>query len=116
MDLGKDLGSNSFKDDFDVEDDESLEINDLKAYTGILQIVNGDNFGRIISLKKNLTRIGHAGGECAMIARRENGYFISFLEGTSPPSINKRPIGNQAQLLMDGDIIDLGGTKMQFHD
>jgi pSer/pThr/pTyr-binding forkhead associated (FHA) protein len=115
MDLGTDLGSSSFDDDLAVED-ESAENNELKTDTGILQIVNGDNFGRIIPLKKNLTRIGHSGGDCAMIARREDGYFISFLEGINPPSINQKQIGNQAQLLTDGDIIDLGGTKIQFHD
>jgi hypothetical protein len=115
MDLGTDLGSNSFSDDLAVED-ESDENSELKADTGILQIVNGDNFGRIIPLKKNLTRIGHSGGDCAMVARREDGYFISFLEGSNPPSVNQRPIGNQAQLLTDGDIIDLGGTQLQFHD
>ncbi|MCU7935769.1 MAG: FHA domain-containing protein [Candidatus Thiodiazotropha sp. (ex Dulcina madagascariensis)] len=89
---------------------------DAKAESGILQIVNGDNFGRIIPLKRNMTRIGHAGGDCAMIARRESGYFICFLEGPNPPSINRQPIGDQAQLLKDGDLIDVGGTQMQFHD
>ncbi|MFC1311876.1 MAG: hypothetical protein G8D80_17010 [gamma proteobacterium symbiont of Ctena orbiculata] len=51
-----------------------------------------------------------------MIARREDGYFITFLEGPNPPRINRKPMGNQAQLLTDGDIIDVGGTQMQFHD
>ncbi len=82
---------------------------------GILQIVNGEHFGRIIPLKRNMTRIGHTGGDCAMIARREEGYFISFLEGDHPPVINNQRMGEHAQLLNDGDLIEVGGTQMQFH-
>jgi pSer/pThr/pTyr-binding forkhead associated (FHA) protein len=114
MDLSADLGPNATNDSLSVVD-EPADSDELQAYSGILQIISGDNFGRIIPLKKNMTRIGHAGGDCAMIARREDGYFISFLEGPNPPRINQKPIGNQAQLLTDGDIIDLGDTQMQFH-
>ncbi|MES9813685.1 MAG: FHA domain-containing protein [Candidatus Thiodiazotropha sp.] len=97
-------------------ENEPIESDESKSTSGVLQIINGDNFGRIIPLNRNMTRIGHAGGDCAMIARRENGYFITFLEGPNPPRINRKPIGNQAQLLTDGDIIDVGGSQMQFHD
>jgi pSer/pThr/pTyr-binding forkhead associated (FHA) protein len=115
MDLGSDLGENIAQAPLpDIQ--EPADNDELKTPEGILQIVNGDDFGRIIPLKRNMTRIGHAGGDCAMIARREEGYFISFLEGRTPPQINQNPIGNQAQLLKDGDIIDIGGTQMQFHN
>ncbi len=83
--------------------------------TGILQIMNGENFGRIIPLKRNMTRIGHVGGDCAMVSKRDDGYFLSFLEGPNPPFVNRRPVENESQRLSDGDIIEIGGTKMQFH-
>lgn len=114
MDLGSGLGGKV--DAESLPDDESRENDDLSALSGILQIINGDDFGRIIPLKRNMTRIGHAGDNCAMIARRKEGYFISFLEGSNPPLINRKPIGDQAQLLSDGDIINVGDTQMQFHD
>lgn len=85
------------------------------ATTGILQIMNGENFGRIIPLKRNMTRIGHTGGDCAMVSKRDDGYFLSFLEGANPPSVNRHPVENESQRLNDGDIIEIGGTKMQFH-
>lgn len=115
MDLGADLSQSETAEQIPVaakqdEGDESI------PKLGVLQIINGDNFGRIIPLNRNMTRIGHAGGDCAMIARREGGYFISFLEGPNPPRINQKPIGDEARLLTDGDIIDVGGTQMQFHD
>ncbi len=82
---------------------------------GMLQIMNGDNFGRIIPLSRNMTRIGRVGGDCAMIARRDSGYYISHLEGTSSPLVNSKPIGDESQLLNDGDVIAVGMTQMQFH-
>lgn len=115
MDLGVHLSQTATADQL-IDEVVQDKRDELLPRPGVLQIMNGDDFGRIIPLKRNMTRIGHAGGDCAMIARRENGYFISFLEGPSPPSINRKPIGHQAQLLTDGDIIDVGGTQMQFHD
>ncbi|MES9924259.1 MAG: FHA domain-containing protein [Candidatus Thiodiazotropha endolucinida] len=115
MDLSADLGPIPANDQL-TDENEPIESDESKSKSGVLQIMNGDNFGRIIPLNRNMTRIGHAGGDCAMIARREDGYFITFLEGPNPPRINRKPIGNQAQLLTDGDIIDVGGTQMQFHD
>jgi pSer/pThr/pTyr-binding forkhead associated (FHA) protein len=82
---------------------------------GMLQIMNGDNFGRLIPLTRNMTRIGRMGGDCAMIARRESGYYISHLGGLSSPSVNNKPIGDASLLLNDGDVIEVGKTQMQFH-
>jgi pSer/pThr/pTyr-binding forkhead associated (FHA) protein len=115
MDLGTVLGPNTTDDDLAAEA-ESADDDESTINSGVLQIMSGDDFGRIIPLKRNMIRIGHAGADCAIVARREDGYYISFLEGANPPSINKKPIGNQAQIIKDGDIIDLGGTQMQFHD
>ena len=81
----------------------------------MLQIMNGSNFGRIIPLNRNMTRIGRAGGDCAMIAKRDTGYYISYLEGAHSPVVNKHPIGDESHLLEDGDMIEVGSTQMQFH-
>lgn len=82
---------------------------------GMLQIMSGDHIGRIIPLNHNLTRIGRAGSDCAIIALRNDGYFLSHLEGPVSPSINDEKIGEESRLLQDGDIIHVGGTQMQFH-
>ena len=111
MELGADLSAGQEADDLD---DEDLTPSELRA-AGMLQIMNGENFGRIIPLKRNMTRIGHAGGDCAMISKRDDGYFLSFLEGPNPPVVNQISIGNGSHRLNDGDIIEVGGTKMQFH-
>ncbi|MBL3589720.1 MAG: FHA domain-containing protein [gamma proteobacterium endosymbiont of Lamellibrachia anaximandri] len=82
---------------------------------GMLQIMSGDHIGRIIPLNHNLTRIGRAGSDCAIIALRNDGYFLSHLEGPVSPSINDEKIGEESRLLQDGDLIHVGGTEMQFH-
>ena len=109
MELGANLGASN-----DEEDDDDL-FSDSAATGAMLQIMNGENFGRIIPLNRNMTRIGHAGGDCAMISKRDAGHFLSFLEGQNPPLVNRISIGNGTHRLNDGDTIEVGGIKMQFH-
>jgi pSer/pThr/pTyr-binding forkhead associated (FHA) protein len=97
------------------EMEEELIENASAASKGILQIMNGDNFGRVIPLNRNMTRIGRVGGDCAMISRRDSGYYISHLEGLTSPMVNKKPIGDNSLQLNDGDVIEVGNTQMQFH-
>lgn len=115
MELGADLTHPPVTEKRQLVTEQNQEADEEKSSSGILQIVNGENFGRIISLSRNLTRIGHTGGDCAMIARREEGYYISFLEGENPPTINQQLLADKGQLLNDGDLIEVGGTQMQFH-
>lgn len=112
MELGTDLGSTLSAE----HEQTTFSISDEQPLSGILQIMNGENFGRIIPLSRNMTRIGHAGGDCAMISKRDDGYFLSFLEGPNPPIVNRISIGNGSHRLNDGDIIEVGNTKMQFHN
>jgi predicted component of type VI protein secretion system len=110
MELGADLTV----DLRTTEEEQATDFDALPA-AGMLQIMNGENFGRIIPLKRNMTRIGHVGGDCAMISKRDDGYFLSFLEGPNPPVVNRHPIGDESYRLNEGDVIEVGGTKMQFH-
>lgn len=84
---------------------------DQKAY---LQIINGEHIGRIIPLNRKLIRIGKAGGDCAMITHRDDGYFLSYLEG-SMPTLNGMPIGEETVQLTDGSTIEIGNTQLQFY-
>lgn len=93
----------------EAEEDSQLQSKSM------LQIMNGDNFGKVIPLIRNMTRIGRVGSDCAMIVRRDSGYYISYLEGPTPPIVNSQPIGEESQLLTDGDMIKVGTTEMQFH-
>lgn len=79
-----------------------------------LQIMSGTNIGRLINLKKGLTRIGKKGSGMAVIAHRKNGYYLSHLDGSSPLLINGKSLENGSALLAEDDILDIDGIKMQF--
>lgn len=95
------------------EDEEEKKENEL---TGLLQILSGENIGRIIPLNRTLIRIGRTGAECVVIAHRDNGYYMSYLEGNNPPKINQTSIGDQTYKLNNGDLIEIGRTQMTFQD
>jgi pSer/pThr/pTyr-binding forkhead associated (FHA) protein len=82
---------------------------------GWLQILNGQNLGKTLSLTRNMTNIGKPKVATAVITRRQEGYFISHLEGKHPPSVGNKEIGDQSVQLQDGDIITIGNINMQFY-
>lgn len=79
-----------------------------------LQVLNGSNVGKTITLTKNLTNLGKPGVQTAIIARREEGYFLSHLEGENPPTVNGKPIGDTSYELTSGDSLKIGNVKLLF--
>ncbi|MBU1235728.1 MAG: FHA domain-containing protein [Gammaproteobacteria bacterium] len=80
-----------------------------------IQVLNGQNAGREMDLAKTLTTLGKPGVMVAAIARRPLGYFITHVEGPHPPRVSGRKLeANKPYALMDHDIIELGGVKMEF--
>lgn len=79
-----------------------------------LQILNGQNLGKTISLNRNLVNLGKPGVQLAVIAHRNDGYFLSHLEGELPTKVGDTTIGERACQLQDGDIITIGNVRMQF--
>ncbi|MCW8906055.1 MAG: FHA domain-containing protein [Sedimenticola sp.] len=84
--------------------------------TGSVQILSGRHVGKIIPLQRGLTRLGLNGNECAVIAHRNDGYYLSHLEGDIPPKVNSRSIGDHSVRLKEGHEIQLGGIRMRFHE
>lgn len=84
--------------------------------TGTIQILSGRHLGKIIPLQRGLTRLGLTGNECAVIAHRNDGYYISHLEGDAPPRVNNQSIGNRCVRLQEGYEIQMGSTRMRFHE
>lgn len=97
-----------------VEDDDSLTM-ELEVRQGFLQIMSGSNLGKTMSLKRAMTNLGKPGVATAIIAKRNEGYYLSHLEGKQPPTIGNRPVGEKPEKLNDGDIIQIGNVKMQFY-
>lgn len=78
-----------------------------------LQILNGQNMGKTISLKRNLMNLGKPGVQLAVIAHRNDGFFLSHLEG-APTRVGDAAIGDKAWQLHDGDVIQIGNVRMLF--
>jgi predicted component of type VI protein secretion system len=79
-----------------------------------IQILNGPSAGRELVFTKSLTTLGKAGVQVAVIARRPQGYFITHVEGVKFPVVNGKTLDAQAHPLMDHDLIELAGVKMEF--
>ena len=79
-----------------------------------IQILNGPNAGKELMLSKALTTLGRPGVQVAVITRRQQGYYITHVEGSSFPVVNGRALGLDATALTNHDIIELSGTKMEF--
>lgn len=80
---------------------------------GSLLVLNGNNAGTSMPLTKEITTLGRAGTQVAAIIKRPTGFAVSHVEGPAP-MINMEPVGATPHPLMDGDIIDLSGTQVQF--
>ena len=48
----------------------------------------------------------------AAVTRRLHGYVVAPIDGGT--ALNGEPLGNEAVALQDGDVLELGGTRMQF--
>lgn len=79
-----------------------------------LQVMDGQHIGRILPMKKAMTRLGRNGGGIAVIARRKEGYFISSLENNSSMTINNQPLGDKTIKLNNNDLIVIDNTTLQF--
>jgi predicted component of type VI protein secretion system len=85
------------------------------AMVGGLQMLNGPRVGQTFDLAKSLTNVGQKGQCAAVISRRGGSYHLAHMDGPNPPLVNGAKLGEQAQKLDDGDIVDIGNIKMQFY-
>ncbi|MDH5600133.1 MAG: FHA domain-containing protein [Gammaproteobacteria bacterium] len=92
-----------------------IKIEAQEKTQGWLQIMNGSNLGKTMSLNKAMTNLGKPGVSTAVITKRQDGYFISQLEGKQPLLIKNQELGDRSLQLTDGDTIQIGNIKMQFY-
>lgn len=92
-----------------------------------LQIIAGPLAGKSMELTASLTSMGKGencrikikgftvGKQAAVITRRPTGYHIAHLEGLAKSRVNGEVVSDQPRTLKDGDIIELGDTKIEFY-
>ena len=98
-----------------VEEAAPIQMAAKEKTQGWLQIMNGSNLGKTMSLNKAMTNLGKPGISTAVITKRQDGYFISQLEGNHPLLIKNKELGDKSLQLTDGDTIQIGNIKMQFY-
>ncbi len=79
-----------------------------------IKVLTGANIGKQLVLTKPITTIGRPGVQVTVITQRQEGFFITHVEGEPHPLLNGKTIGGEPQILADGDVIDLAGTRMGF--
>jgi hypothetical protein len=78
----------------------------------LIRVLSGSGAGRELSLHKVVTTIGKPGVAVAAVTRRLNGYVVAPIDGGT--ELNGEPLGKDAVVLQDGDVLELGGARMQF--
>lgn len=81
---------------------------------GEINGLGGTYAGQTLELSRPLATFGMAGVQVAVINRRPHGYFITRVEGKKQPLVNGQAIGEDAQLLQDGDQVEVGGEILRF--
>lgn len=89
-------------------------VNLSKQQEGKLQIMDGPHIGRILTLKKAMTRLGHEGAGVIVISRRKDGYYVSALQGHEGLVLNQESLGDRTVRLKNNDVITIDKTPMQF--
>jgi hypothetical protein len=84
----------------------------ITAYAQLVAI-DGKDKGRGVPLLKEETVLDNPGKSPARIYRAANGYVLNAQVGPGEPRLNDKPVPPGGQLLENGDIIDVAGTKYQ---
>ncbi|MFP5349111.1 MAG: FHA domain-containing protein [Gammaproteobacteria bacterium] len=81
-----------------------------------LLILSGANNGKRIELTKTVTNLGRTGKRAGTITNTADGYLLAGgTDAGEQPKLNGRVVGTEAARLRNGDIIEVAGTRLQFH-
>ncbi|MGZ5052009.1 MAG: FHA domain-containing protein [Methylobacter sp.] len=82
--------------------------------TANLQFMSGNNIGKVLPLKKAMTRLGHDGDGVIAISKRKEGYFVSVLENRGTITVNNEPLNDKSLKLETNDVLVINKTSLQF--
>ena len=99
---------------FDGGQSFNLNLEDEHLPAASLQVLNGQNIGKVLSLKKAMTRLGNSGSGVIIISKRKDGYFASALENSDKITINNMPIENSYRKLNNNDVVVINDISLQF--
>lgn len=88
--------------------------NDAHLQPASLQVLTGSNIGKVLSLKKAMTRLGNSGSGVVVVSKKKDGYFISALENTGKITVNDIPLNDSYSKLNHNDILAINNVSLQF--
>ena len=80
-----------------------------------LLFTSGASNGKRVDLTKTVTNLGKTGKRAGTITQTADGYMLAGGTEGEQPKLNGRVIGIEAVRLRSGDIIEVAGTRLQFH-
>ena len=93
---------------------DSMEKTRIISMHAQLVAVEGKDKGKRVPLVKEETILDNPGKNPARIYRGPDGYVLHAQMGPGEPRINDKPVPNGGQILENGNIIEVAGTKFQF--
>lgn len=90
--------------------------NKTVVLTAIAQLlaVEGKEKGKRVPLVKDEVTLENPGKNPARIYRTTEGYLLQAYAGPGEPRLNDKPVPMGGQLLENGDILDVAGTRYRF--
>ena len=79
-----------------------------------LLVLTGPNAGRTLTLTKEVTSVGRAGVQMALIRRTVAGFLMLPGEGSPPPLLNGAAVQAEGALLEPGDILEVAGARIEY--
>ena len=84
------------------------------APTGKVEVMNGSHAGKQLLLNKPLTTVGKPGESVVAITYARGTYSASRIDGEQSPTVNGAQLEEAPRRLVQGDVLDLAGTRMVF--
>ncbi|WP_298139064.1 FHA domain-containing protein [Acidiferrobacter sp.] len=80
-----------------------------------LFVLSGFNSGKRIELMSTITHLGMAGQSAALLSRTGDRYTLMMGPDGARVICNNKPVPPGGQVLVSGDIIEVGDTRLQFY-
>lgn len=85
------------------------------AQQATLLFTSGPSNGKRIELTKTVTNLGKTGKRAGTITQTTEGFMLAGAMEGEQPKLNGRVVGTEPVRLRSGDIIEVAGTRLQFH-
>ncbi len=113
------IGKHSLVFNFDernnATEDSEVEVHFQEQLNGWLQYINGSEMGTTKQIRQKMRNISDEHEEnIALISKRADGFYLSYLKGDEPPKVNDISIGEKSLKLENNSEILIGEQKILF--